>query len=699
MRKIYVGLLLTLILVVSVVVMFEVAPPPYSILSVSQININSALGSQVGNSITGTYWNILLTADNIGGLNFYTFNNASLGASGSQAWTNPQTEKTEQVTVKNVINVEIDAGQPYIQRPMQLESVEVVPKAFQNYQPLFPAVNGPGKDQGTFANPLYSGSWHSTTSDWVLYTPLKITVSVNGKQFSSTYITNVPGTVTSTVVAKNPLTATNGSANDYVTATLLGQLSTGYNMPIWSGVVWFNNQYFFLDSPTLEQGITGVQNTNPALSGIGYPQGNGLNPDTTTYMAGGTYATNSYAWYWYAGSFSGYLYDRYWTKDGTPYPFSPNPSGGAIPASEYDNNVLTTKAGESPGWIDTLNGDAGLVWRRSPSESTPPLFPTDPKPAGALSLMDYLTQRLGCQNIGDEAAYHLMPVWDETPSDVQFITDPTNGSLGYLRMYMPEGAYNNVVQLLVSSDLADTVVESIPLANMKIVSAPSDLGQLGAAPIGFSVQVQQTAADPQGSAGYIKMVPKSTDYASISPPSEDTGTMTPNQISTFSFTMTNLGEPKQTSSSFDIQVWNHNPVAEDQMTDSKTVLVTYMQISGITTTLVVNVVDGNTGNALSGIHVICNYGSTSLSGDTSGGAVSFNFDGTVPSVTVSAVDLTSKYSTATSSQQMVQGPNTMVLKMYSGPTPSPTPWLIIGIIAAVAVAAVAVVYVVKKKRK
>lgn len=653
---------------------------PLSVLSISSISIappGAPPGTQVGNSITGTYWSVTCTADNIGGINFIKFNNATLAATGQT-----YTWQGKKVTVANDISLELIAAAPYIERPMQLQSVQVTPIAYQNYATAFTIgrdINVADGSTSQNASALYTGSWVTTTSDWVLHTPMEIIVAVNGQRVGAQYIDDV-GTVSSTNVYAGKDT-TVGNATDYITATKMGALTNGYLPPIWPSVIWWNNQYFFYNDANLQQAIDMPYQYN----------GNGQSPGTRRELTGNY--QNSYAWYWYGASVhssDGTFPDGYWSDDGAPFPANPNVN--IVPGS----GISTVNFATSPGWSDG-GGGLGILWRAKPSLLNVPLFPTDPKPTGkniqVLSLMEFLQQVTKAQK-------PAMPSWDQNYADLQFITDPSAANKGFLRIEMPTLSYVNVVNLLISSDLADTITESVQIANLKMTNHPSDLGQIGDTAT-FSIDVQQTAAtDTVGSAGYIKVVPKSSDWVSITPPTVDTGNMVYGQTKTFSFTVTDLGEPQTTSTSFDVQVFNHNPVQGDQMTDSANIKMTLLARNTQTTTLVINIQDGTSHNPLSGIHVIVNYGTTSVAGDTSGGSVSFNFGSVTPSVTVSAIDLTGAYTTVTETKQLSLGPNIMDLQMYQGaPPPTPIPWFMVGLIAAVvAIVAAIVVYEYRRKK-
>lgn len=229
--------------------------------------------------------------------------------------------------------------------------------------------------------------------------------------------------------------------------------------------------------------------------------------------------------------------------------------------------------------------------------------------------------------------------------------------------------------------------------DIKIVQCPTDLGRIYDSEL-VSIGLQQI--ESVAAAGYVKFVTKSSDSVFVSPPEFDTGLMQPNQTETFNFTVTNLGESQDTSTSFVIQVYNHNPIQGDQMTDNITVTMTLLQRPG--NTLAVHTIDGDTNAPLSGIQVFVNYDNVSQNGNTTSGTILFGFGGSSPLVTVTVVDLTGAYLTVAQTQQLTTGSNFITLKMYKSAPPNQTPWLPIGVIVAAIVALAVVVYVAARRR-
>jgi len=659
--KSVIGLLvLAIVVVASVIIGFQYGGLKLTMLSATTINIDQQ-GGLVGNKLTGTYWSIVMTTDFTDAVGAYTFDDTAAHASGSSAWW-----QGKNVTVLNKIRVEIDPGRPYYERPMQLKSVLVVPKAYK--QTNF-VVGGLQRDTSVFANELYTGSWQTITSDWILHTPFTVRVYVNGTLFGEKLIDEIGAVTTDTIGLGKDLTI--GSGSQYFTITKLGALGTGYTIPIWPGVVWFNNQYFYLNSEAVQKAIN---------CPYPYPQGGGAG-----IMTAGTYE-DSFAYYWYGGKYDitispigtyTFDYHNYWGEDGTPWILAS--AGG------FERGIPYT---QSPGW-DDAGGGWNIYDNRKPSVSTPPRFPTDLKPSGKsampLSLVEFLEQRTKAQK-------PLMPTWEPNVNNVVFTqTDAQNG---YLRVYLPWNSFSNLIDIRISSELANTIVWEPQVANIKIADCPSDVGSIGERKT-VSLTLKQTST--VASDGYVKLVPiTQTLYWSFQPPTFGTGQMIPDESKTFTFDVVNLGQPTDTAFQFKVEIYN----SLGQLTDSKTVTGTLLARGQQGSVLVVRTIDKDTKIDVSGIHVIVNYDTLSKEGWTSGGAVSFDFGGGTPIVTISTVE-TTMYKSATASKALSVGQNEITIELLKQGEPEPIDWtwLIFAVLITVVIAVVAVIVTKRKGRR
>jgi len=539
-----------------------------------------------------------------------------------------------------------------------LKSCMVAPAAYKAWRTKMEL--GIRKDETIKVDALYSGHWETITSDWILHTPFTVRVYVNDTLFGEKMIDEIGVVTTSTIGLGEELMI--GSGSQYLTVTKLGALGTGYTLPIWQSVVWFNNQYFYLNSEAVQKAIRSP-----------YPYGGAVE---IGIMNVGTYE-DSFAWYWYGGvheSFGSLLpYDRYWKDDGGPVPGVSDPVGfyELIPASEIG------------GWVDVSD-----MWAWGLSPVRPVLYPTEKSSLptdkrGWYSLMEFLDKVTMAQR-------PLMPSWEPNPNNVVFVT--TDAQNGYLRVYLPWNSFSNLIDICISSELANTIVWEPQVANIKIVDCPSDIGEIGERKT-VSLTLRQTSA--VASDGYVKLVPITQGlYWSFQPPTFGTGRMNPDDSKTFTFDVVNLGQPTDTTFKFRAEVYN----SLGQMTDSREVIGTLLARGQQGSVLVVQTIDKKTKIDVSGIHVIVNYDTISKEGWTSGGAVSFDFGGGTPTVTISTVE-TTIYKSATITKALSLGQNEVTIELIrQGETePQDWLWLILVIVIAVTIAAVAIT-VAKRRR-
>lgn len=648
-KKLVVLLALTVLIIV-VAVYVPLPPSRLTLISASTINIEQ-YGGLEGNKLTGTYWSILLAVDYTDQVGLYTFDDAQAHSPVSSYYW-----QGKNVTVKNKITLEILPGQPYYERPMQLRSTMVVPSARQHWIGFGSA----GRSDENIAEPLYSGHWETITSDWVLHTPIVVKVYVNNVCVGAADIDTI-GVVDTNTISLGKEVSVKKSENAYLTITNLGALQTGYTFPIWSGVVWFNNQYFYLNSEKVQRAIH-----NP------YPIGDGQTVATgalTDFMPPSAFE-ETYAWYWYGQRVDSDLFDWYWKDNGEPCPYH----------SLLLGYVFLNPA-KSPGWERVSSGifsDVLKPWGK------PPKFPTDNKPSpDTLSLVEFLEQRALAQK-------PLMPSWEPNPNNIKFIqTDIQNG---YLRVYLPWGSFVRLLNVRISAELADTVVWEPQVANIKIVDCPSDIGSIGERKT-VSITLRQTSTVT--SDGYVKLTPVTSGlYWSFQPPAFGTGPMPPDTSKTFTFDVVNLGQPTDTPFKFKVEVYN----SLGQLTDSREVTGTLLARGGQGSVLVVWTIDKETRIYVSGIHVIVNYDTVSKDGWTSGGAVSFDFGGGTPFVTISTVE-TIEYKSATVTKQLSLGQNEVTIELErKGGGGVNWLWIIIAACIAITLIAVALTIYAKKRR-
>lgn len=649
-------ILMLAILLVSAVYYFH--PWSLTLLSATTINIDQQGGLE-GNKLVGTYWSLLMSVDFTDQVGMYTFDDAEAHKTGSSPYW-----QGKNMTLLNSVKLWIDPGQPYYERPMQLKSSQVTPKAYQNWQIVF---TGIGRDKWLGVDALYSGHWETITSDWILHTPFTVKVYVNDTLVGQQTIDTI-GTVDTTTIGLGKEVDVSKSASEYLTITNLGALQTGYTFPIWPGVVWFNNQYFYLNSEAVQKAIH-----NP------YPSGDGGTSDRWGVMPSGSYE-DSYAWYWYGGQFSYPIegevkYDAYWRDEGDPKSINP----AHTPVSP----ILCIPFDQVGGWADG-GGGTGILARVKPVR--PVIFDKSSLPSDKqqyMSLVEFLEKRVSAQK-------PLMPSWGPDANNIVFTkTDEQNG---FLRVYLPWNSFTRLIDVRISTELANTIVWQPQVSNIKIVDYLSDMGEIGERKTA-SITLRQDSTVP--SSGVVEISPITSGlYWDFEPQTFGTGTMQPGETKPFTFDVVNLGQPTRTDFQFKIEVKN----SLGQVTDSKTVVGTLLARTPQGSILLVRTIDAETKVPISGIHVIVNYDTLSKEGWTSGGQVAFDFGGGTPSVSISTAE-TLTYKSATTTKQLAQGQNAVTLELVrQGVTPNEIPWTWIIIGSLVAVMTVTIAYLYKKRK-
>lgn len=643
MDKIHVAAIALLALLAGVLVwQVSIHMRPLTVLTASKIEIDPK-GYVTDDTLKGTYWSIVLIPSWTEEVGAYEFNDDVVHSGNANPYW-----QGKNLTVKNEIIIRIKPLQPYYSRKLTLSSVQVVPSAYQNWLNWL-GQYGVDKDK---ADALYSGHYTFAESDWTLHTPFYVELLVNGAKVDSETVDTVGAVETVTL----------GTAPETVTISNLGKLSTGYSPPEWQDIIYFSNQYFYTYSDKIMDAMS-----NP------YPAGASSKSGDAT-MTLGTFE-DTYAWYWYGGAWKPqgevveYVFDRYWKETGTPCPISKWGVSNQIIWLNLDRH--RPDSGEVPGWYDP-EGEAGVTRRRP---LTPPKYPTE-KPSNrewALSLVEFLETRAGAKKPS-------MPSWLQ--GDV-VVED------GYMKLYLPYGSMNNVLQALISAEIADTVVWHPLLSNIKITDFP-DLGDVYENKKS-SITVKQAGDLEAGGTIWFTYKPSDLEIG-VDPPTIGIQDLKPGESRTYWFTIKNLAVLEDTPFTVTAKVTN----SLGATTDTKTAGGTAKARSSVTTNLVVYTLDAKTRSPIGGVTVSVSYDTLSKTGVTSAGAVTFDFGSSSPFVTVTTTETTT-YKSASTTKQLSTGPNTVELLLYKhGDEPPPAWWewwwLIAIIVAIVVVVVLVIVY-------
>lgn len=637
---------ITLLLVASAVVAFIYIAPNLqqnSLILAQPINIDFS-GSQVGNKITKSFWSVVLTASYSDQVSFYQLNAGTTGT-----WNG------QNVTVQNNVKIMVDPSQPYYERSIETYSPVVTPIARRNW---ISAAFSNGRDQSPYVNSLTFQGFRTTSSDWILHTPYTVTVYVNGSKVGEQVIDAVGVVNQGTNIALGKEVKV-GDLTNYVMLENLGSLQGSAFPPYWTSLVGWSNQYMYLNSPTVQKAINSP-----------YPTGNGGSA-TRGNLGARTNYEGTYAWYWFGDERNGIVYNSYWTDDGSACPI-------------YDNGVTASFA-TAPGW--KLDPNPPLGYSRV-DPVAPVLYPSgltqEQRNNGVLSLTQFLEGTVRAQKIDGS----LMPSWEKDTNKVLILP-----SLGQMRIYLPYNYYNPLLNIRISSDIANTVVWEPPVSNIKIANAPSDLGHIADKQT-VSVTLRQDST--QASGGYVK-IEEVTNGASLGfePQSWGTGTMQPNEQKTFTFDVHNLMTAATTPFSFKLNVYNNL----NELKDSRTITGILDPKVGSGSQLYVTAKDISTTLDVVGIHFVASWDQTNQKDGYTPTTIDFN--GATPYVTIYS-DANDYYEEGSATIQMQAGLNRVELQLapkdYVPPPEINWWWVVIGIFVAVLLI-VAVAARSKKRRR
>jgi len=487
---------------------------------------------------------------------------------------------------------------------------------------------------------LDSGHYVFAESDWTVHTPFLVKAWVNDKLFAEEIIDTVGATKTVTL----------GEDPNVITVSKLGLIGTGYEAPVWQDIVWFNHKYFYLRESGVDKALS-----NP------YPIGDGITAEVGEVSI--EQLRGTYAFYWYGDEIDEHVFNRYWKDEGDPQPYTPD--FGWI---KFAHNNW--------GWIDRSDTFTARF------EPVPPVLLPEQEDAHhqpRYCVTEYLEQVVHAQR-------PTMPSWLPNSADI-IITENNE-----MRLYLPMGSMNALVNLRVSTDLADTYVWAPVLGNFKITGF-NDFGDVyEEKQWTITVKQLENATVPVSGTIWFTVKP-STLEVGVNPPTIGVQ-LGYNMEQTFTFNILNLAVQDKTDFSIMATVTN----SLGQVTDEKTVYGTAMPRSGTVTYLVLYLTDHKDRTPVSGIYVSVTYDSQSKIGMSQAGSVAFDFGSTAPYVEIVTQE-TKLYQSATASKQLSVGSNSLTIELLKhGETPDGD-WLWIVIIAGVLAAGFITVFTLKKKGK
>lgn len=358
--------LLMLLLAIAVfgLIFAGVRPPGLTIISVSKVEIDpQGYADPATSEWKGSFWIVTMLTDmteqvaaiKLGNDDGEPGSTYVEGSDGTKKYSTDTVQTGEQVVPQSTVVVKIDPGQPYYERPLEIQQGEYVSDAWGGWMNT---LGQAGKTSNHVSN-LDFLHYEWGTGDWTLHTPFKVTLLKNDVEVATETIDTVGGTK----IYRIPETG-----DEYIHITDLGKLGTGYGEPQLGEILYFSSDYVFQADTTSRKLIT-------------HDAGESPHSDADQPNGWSVYGVDAYSVYWYG-------YGR-WKDDDTSGPYE---HGDGLDALVDD--------GEYGGW--ELNQIDAWTWEGRPEK--PVVFPGN-KPT--LMTHDCLTEWLDHKGVKRAT----MPSW------------------------------------------------------------------------------------------------------------------------------------------------------------------------------------------------------------------------------------------------------------------------------------------------
>jgi hypothetical protein len=601
---------------------------------------------------TGSYWTIAATTDIDDQFAAITFSNATV--------TSANMIGSYTVDPTATIAITITPQQPYWTRSLNVVAEPVYPEVETYSQSK---IDGSASwNTGTTVSAMSASVWTWGQSYWTAHTPFTITVTKNGAQWASKTI-DTQG-IPQTISMVNP-----SNSKEWVTLKNLGVLSAGYGQPNLPEIALLSPSAILTD-PT------------DVINDVNYNSGSAW----------------TYANYWFGGG-------SHFVQTGST---AVNAVNGGIEEKATSGSV------GSPGFYFRTSGVYGPVVSNYPISDR--MFPGDYRSDDTLNynvkpetpngefagdktingksyydLYNYLA------NIGNNGApfgiesSNAMNVYGSGWSVTNTQNVGSDGYAGYVKEMMPYGSMSSLITLQISTDLANAVVEQLPVSN-GVITSMNWLGQSA----GASANIGDT------NTLYVNVQQDSTVTSTISlfatatagdniflNPSAQTLSLAPGASQQVAIQVLNNGAPSNQAGQVTVTLQN----ALGATTSTQSIGYTLLTKGVGSTQLTVYTENAQNKQLISGIPVTVGWGTNSqleTSGSQGQGAFTLDLQGYTGTVNLVS-SATSKYQSASESVSIAAGINTATLLVEPvGAKASSFNWTLVAIIAAI-VAVVAVI--------
>lgn len=401
-----------------------------SVLSVSEVKIEPTGNGYVDPATdewTGDFWFILMSTDfddqvcafmlaNDDGTPQGTYSQTGNYDGVSQkTYASEITSSGNQLVPTSNVMVHITPHRPYYEREMEIQQGYYTKKTYNTISDVFGSNMRKGSTYIEDVPYTHYSFADVGGGNWILHTPFLATLYKNGEEIASTEIDTLGGTR----VYRLPESE---GGQDYINIMDLGKLDTsGYGEPQWTDIYYFDSNNILLRDSFVDN----LLEYDNGISGIG----NKL------------YTLPNYVY-----SFSTHWFGYYrWVDDRSPAAFKGTPLG-------EEGQLL--RDGDFPGW-DVISRDPYNV---------KPI-----KPDVFSNIIPYLED--------NNVRHAPMPTGFDELEKVYYDGNGDGQSENYLRVYFKYGTKSSLINVKISTALADTIVWNPQVAKFTITDFP-DFGDV-----------------------------------------------------------------------------------------------------------------------------------------------------------------------------------------------------------------------------
>lgn len=542
------------------------------------------------------------------------------------------------------LEIRVVPGQPYYARPLDKSSYNVYPETETCVIPK--DLRSHSTSDEAKAGRLDASIYTWGQQSWTSHTPFTVQLFKNGQKVDEEKVDSVG--------SPQEIRLTNKNDNDeWVSITNIGQLATGYSISV-PDIMMFSSSQIFRYNDNL-------------LNDVKYKG-----------------SDNCYAYYWFGGGSNYKITTNPGNKYGPPLFADDGSPGGylAYATPPYGLAYVPIADGNRPGWY---RADTSSDYKAKPRAGN--VFNTQSGYGhGGYSLVEYLSNVRGYSKVSS------LNVWNKG----------FNIKNNIANINLPKGSLNSLITVQISTELADAIVYSPAVGDIKI----DNLEWQGSGKVGdrdrLNIKLSQTADVEVPSTATVTIEDLNDNPLDMNPPSFSV-TLGKGESTTEVSELLNTGAEEEVKGKLRVTCAN-------RYGDSNSMEIEYTLLpKGVgSTTLTVHAINSKTQEPIAGLEIAISYSDvyttrvTGTGGDTNG-AFTIDLEGYQGSVSLSSAE-TSDYQAHSMTKEISLGPNDAYFKVDPiDYTPSPEfDWFTILLIAAIVIVVimmVAMIYYALKKSK